>query len=108
MILTVGGWVEDQTRILAESAATVVIAIIESDNGKSVGWELCPRRMDRHFVHRLAHRMKRRRGAEVAAPPAAQTPELAIVIGVFRQFPDADQLVAEEHVIIHRQFAPRL
>src|SRR5579884_161286 len=108
LILAVGGWVKDQTRILAESAVAVVIAIIESDNGKTIGWELGAGRVDRYFVHRLAERMMGRCSAEVAAPPPAGAPELAIIIGVFRQLPDADQLVAEEHVVVHRQFAPRL
>ena len=108
LIFAVGGRIEDETRILAEAAAAVVVAIVQRDNGQAVGREVVPGGWSDTLYIGWPIGMMRRRRAEIAAPLAVPAQELAIVVGVLRQFADAHQFVAEQEVIVHGQLAPGL
>src|SRR5207244_2084364 len=101
-VVAVGRGIEEKTRVLAEPGTAVVIAVIQIDHRKAVGRKGRSGRMNGDLVHGGAEVDVRRRRVEIAAALAGETPELAVVVGILGQLANANELVADPQVIIHR------
>src|SRR5205085_2286244 len=97
---------EDQSGILAEPRATVIVSPEQGDQRQAVTRKRRPRRVDRDLVHRGSLALMDGRGSQIAEALPLLGKELAIIVRVPRQSPNAQQLTTDEQVVVDRQFAP--
>src|SRR5262249_28107357 len=90
-----GRRIEEDSRVLAVTGATVVIAIGEFKDRHAIGGKQSSRWMDLDLVHGHALAVELRRGIEETQPLAARLVELAVIVGVLRKLVDAHEFAVD-------------